>query len=198
MAAGNLLIDVTLFASAIRAYYRSINAKNKRKEVARILALADWFEHYKDKTTGRRVLSESSRIEHEHERQTAISLAQMNYDVVFAPSGLFKRDQRRFDVYLLRDVIVLEADLKCIFSLNPDTIGQRIVGGSDQAPRLVVDIRSSISIKDLIDGLRSGTVRNDLIKEIMLFYKKKLYILPKSLIKSKRIFDILKSEKGFQ
>jgi hypothetical protein len=198
VAAGNLLIDVTLFASAIRAYYRSINAKNKRKEVARILALADWFEHYKDKTTGRRVLSESSRIEHEHERQTAISLAQMNYDVVFAPSGLFKRDQRRFDVYLLRDVIVLEADLKCIFSLNPDTIGQRIVGGSDQAPRLVVDIRSSISIKDLIDGLRSGTVRNDLIKEIMLFYKKKLYILPKSLIKSKRIFDILKSEKGFQ
>ncbi len=192
------MIDVTLFASAIRAYYRSINAKNKRKEVARILALADWFEHYKDKTTGRRVLSESSRIEHEHERQTAISLAQMNYDVVFAPSGLFKRDQRRFDVYLLRDVIVLEADLKCIFSLNPDTIGQRIVGGSDQAPRLVVDIRSSISIKDLIDGLRSGTVRNDLIKEIMLFYKKKLYILPKSLIKSKRIFDILKSEKGFQ
>jgi hypothetical protein len=198
VAAGNLLIDVTLFASAIRAYYRSINAKNKRKEVAGILALADWVEHYRDRTTGRRVLSESNKIEHDHERDTAISLAQMNYDVVFAPAGLFKRDQKRFDVYLLRDIIILEADLKCIFSLNPDTIGQRIVGGSDQASRLVLDIRSNISIKDLIDGLRSGTVRNDLIKEIMLFYKKRLYILPKSLIRSKRIFDILKSEKGFQ
>jgi hypothetical protein len=75
VAAGNLLIDVTLFASAIRAYYRSINAKNMRKEVARILRLADWFEHYKDKTTGRRVFSESNRIEHEHELRTAISLA---------------------------------------------------------------------------------------------------------------------------
>jgi hypothetical protein len=71
--------------------------------------LTDWFEHYKDKTTGRRVLSESNRIEHDHERNTAISLAQMNYDVVFAPAGLFKREQKRFDVYLLRDTIVLEA-----------------------------------------------------------------------------------------
>ncbi len=198
MSGGNLLIDVTLFASAIRAYYRSINAKNKKKEVARILGLADWFEHYKDKTTGRRVLSESNRIEHEHERNTAISLAQMNYDVVFAPAGLFKRDQKRFDVYLLRDTIILEADLKCIFSMNPDTIAQRIVGGSDQASRLVLDIRSNISIKDLIDGLRSGTARNDLVKGIMLYYKKRLYILPKSLVWSKSIFNILKSEKGFQ
>ena len=111
------MIDVTLFASAIRAYYRSINAKNKRKEVARIVGLADWFEHFKDKTTGRRVLSESPRIEHEHERNTAINLAQMNYDVVFAPAGLF-------DVYLLRDTIVLEADLKCIYTLSPSAIGK--------------------------------------------------------------------------
>jgi hypothetical protein len=198
VAEGNLLIDVTLFASAIRAYYRSINAKNKKKEVARILGLANWFEHYKDKTTGRRVLSELNRIEHEHERNTAISLAQMNYDVVFAPAGLFKRGQKRFDVYLLRDMVVLEADLKSIFSMNPDTIAQRIVGGADQASRLVLDIRSNISIKDIVDGLRSGTARNDLVKEIMLFYKKRFYILPKSLIWSRRIFDILKSEKGFQ
>ena len=198
MARGNLLIDVTLFASAIRAYYRSINAKNKRKDVARILGLANWFEHYKDKTTGRRVLSESNRIEHDHELRTAISLAQMNYDVVFAPSAMFKRDQKRFDVFLLRDTIVLEADLKCIYTLSPSAIGKRIIGGSDQSARLVLDIRSNISIKDLIDGLRSGTGKNDLVKEIMLFYKKRLFILPKTLIWSKRIFDILKSEKGFQ
>ena len=105
MEEGWLLVEITGFIAAVRAYYRSINAKSKRKEVERILTLSDWCEHYKDKQTGRRVLSESPRIEHEHERRTAISLAHMNYDVVFAPSGVFKRDQKRFDVYLLRDKI---------------------------------------------------------------------------------------------
>jgi hypothetical protein len=162
---GWLLVEITGFIAAVRAYYKSINAKSKRKEVERILALSDWCEHYKDKQTGRRVLSE--------------------------------RDQKRFDVYLLRDTIILEADLKCIFSKNPDTIGNRIVSGSDQASREVLDIRSDLQLNDLIDGLRSGTGKNKLIKEILLFYKNGLYILPKNLIWSKRIFDILKSEKGY-
>ena len=110
---------------------------------------------------------------------------------------MFKRDQKRFDVYLLRDTIILEADLKCIFSTNPDTIGNRIVNGSDQASRVVLDIRSGVQFRDLIDGLRSGTARNNLIKEILLFYRNRLYILPKNLILSNKIFDILKSEKGY-
>jgi len=43
---------------------------------------AEWYEHHRDKETGRRVLSESEFIEHEHERLTAIRLAQVKYDVV--------------------------------------------------------------------------------------------------------------------
>ena len=122
----------------------------------------------------------------------------MNYDVVFAPLGTFKRDQKRFDVYLLRDTIILHADLKCISSKNPLTIAYRIREGSDQASRVVIEIVSDIDKKTLIQGLRSGIHRNDLIREIFLFYRKKFYRLPKSLIESKRVFDILKSEKGFQ
>lgn len=194
---GQLLIDITVFVSAIRAYYKSINAKNKKKEVQRILTLSNWYEHYRDRSTGRRVLSELPKIEHEHERLTAINLARMNYDVVFSPGGMFKRDQKKFDIYLLRDTIILEADLKCVFSVNPDTVANRIISGSDQASRVVLDIKSNISIKDLIDGLRSGTAKNNLIKEILLFYRNKFYMLSKSLILSKRIFDILKSEKGY-
>ena len=192
-----MLVEITGFIAAVRAYYRSINAKSKRKEVERILTLSDWCEHYKDKQTGRRVLSESPGIVHQHERSTAISLAQMNYDVVFAPSGVFKRDQKKFDVYLLRDTVILEADLKCISSKNPLTIAYRIREGSDQASRVVIDIVSDIDNKTLIQGLRSGIHRNHLIREIFLFYRRKFYRLPKSLIESKRIFDILKSEKGY-
>ena len=132
-----------------------------------------------------------------NKRRTAICLAQMNYDVVFAPSGVFSRGTKQFDVYLLRDSIVLEADLKCVSSKNPLTIASRIEEGSEQAARVVIEIASDIESKMLIQGLRSGIYKNDLIREILLIYKRKLYRLPKSLIMSKRIFDILKSEKGY-
>jgi len=121
----------------------------------------------------------------------------MNYDVVFAPTGLFKRNDKKFDVYLLRDTIILEADLKCISTTLPDTVAKRIIGGSNQAARVVLDVRSAITASALIDGLRSGTGKNDLIKEILLFYRSRFYRLPKKLIWSKRVFEILKSEKGY-
>ncbi|HEY4064911.1 MAG TPA: hypothetical protein VGM30_23570 [Puia sp.] len=192
-----LLINIIFFASAIKAYSDAVTAASRKQEVQRILAATDWFVHYQDKKTGRRVLSESICIQYDHEKRTAICLARMNYDVVFAPDGMFHRSQKKFDVYLLRDTIILEADLKCVSSTRPDTIANRIIGGGNQARRIILDIRSTIRAKDLIDGLRSGTGKNNLIKEILLFYRNKFYILPKSLIWSKKIFDILKSEKGY-
>ncbi len=121
----------------------------------------------------------------------------MNYDVVFVPIGLFKREQKKFDIYLLRDPVILEADMKSVISTNPDTIGNRIIDGSNQASRVVLDVQSAIPAMDLIDGLRSGTGKNDLIKEVLMFYRNKFYILPINLIWSKRIFEIIKSEKGY-
>ena len=137
------------------------------------------------------MLSETEFIEHKHELETAILLAQVNYDVVFAPRGMFKRQEKKFDIFLLRDTVILKADLKNITSKNPDTIAKRIKGGSDQANRVVIHINSDIEKRDLIDGLRSGVERNSLIKEILLFYKRRYYRLPKSLILSREIFKIL-------
>lgn len=136
-----LLVNISLFSIAIKACREAINARARKNEIQKLLAM-DWFEHYRDRKTGRRVLSESRLIEHDHERQTAIYLARMNYDVLFAPEAMFKRNQKKFDIYLLRDTVVLEADLKCISSKHPDTIANRIISGSDQASRLVIDIRS--------------------------------------------------------
>lgn len=56
-----------------------------------------WIEHYYDRPSGRRVLAESV-IEYPHELRTAIALAQIEYHVVFAPKGMFKWDEKRFDV----------------------------------------------------------------------------------------------------
>ena len=94
--------------------------------------------------------------------------------------------------FLIKKIVILKADLKSITSKNPDTISKRIRGGSEQASRLVVQINSDIEVKNLIDGLRGGVLRHDLIKEILLFYKSRFYRLPKSLIVSKEIFKVLK------
>ena len=187
----NLLVNINVFALALKAFHESVNAIERRKQIQRIMTAGDWIEHHKDKHTGRRVLSESSVIEYNHEKLTAICLTQVNYDVVFAPKGMFRKDDKKFDIYLIRDSIILEADLKYISSRHPDTIAKRIVGGSHQARRVVLDVRSDIQSKDLVDGLRSGTAKNDLLKEILLFYKGRFYRLPKALIWSKKIFRIL-------
>ncbi|HTD94199.1 MAG TPA: hypothetical protein VK644_10320, partial [Chitinophagaceae bacterium] len=147
---------------------------------------------HSERSTGRTVLAEKETLEHRHELQTAKALTQKNYDVLFAPAGMFGRADKKFDVFLIRDHIILKADLKCITSKNPDTIANRIKGGSEQASRLVVDIVSNIERKTLIDGLRSGVTGNAMIKEILLFYNRHFYRLSKEEIISRRIFDLLK------
>jgi hypothetical protein len=134
------LIDITIFIYIIKAYYDAITLKKRKSEVQKLLSLPHWHDHYRDKKTGRRILSESIRIEHEHERRTAICLAQMNYDIIFAPGGVFQRGAKKFDIHLLRDSIILEADLKYISSQSPLTVASRIREGSEQASRVVVHI----------------------------------------------------------
>lgn len=190
--AGKLLFDIAGFVALIQYCIEKGNAASKRKQIKKILHLSNWVEHYKDKGTGRVVLSESKKIDYRHEMSTAICLAKMNYDVLFAPFGIFKRGDKKFDIFLIRDIVILKADLKNIYSKNPDTIGQRIKEGSDQASRIVINVVSDIRKSVLIDGLRSGAEKNNLLKEILLIYKSKFYRLPKPLILSKNIYQIIK------
>jgi len=189
---GFLLIDITLFASVVKAFFDSTDKKIKKRQVDKLLGNSEWVEHYINKKTNRKVLSESFFIEHKHELETAIKLTEVNYDVIFAPRGLFKRDDKKFDVFLLREHILLKADLKTITSKNPDTIARRIKDGSDQASKIILDIRSDVSTKTLIDGLRSGSTKNALLQEILLFNRNKFYVLSKKQILGKNIYSIIK------
>ena len=141
---GHIFLDVTLFYALLKSFYEAVDSKIKRALVQKMFESGDWVEHYFDKRTGRRVLSESNIIEHSHEKQTAIRLARMDFDVLFAPKGVFQRGSKKFDVYLLRDTIILEADLKCIFSKSPYTLAGRIREGSEQASRIVLDVVSEM------------------------------------------------------
>lgn len=184
--------DFTGLIALFHACFERISATQRKKQIERLLSAANWFEHYKDKTTGRRVLAEDEKMEFPDELVTAIVLTQINYDVVFAPRAMFRQEEKKFDIFLIRDTIILKADLKFVTGKNPNTIAQRIIKGSEQAPRVVIHINSDFEKKDLIDGLRSGVERNNLIKEVLLIYKRKFYRLTKLQIVSKNIFKILK------
>lgn len=100
------ILDIIAFISAITAYYNSTDVKGRQKAIQKVLNLEDWHEHYRDRKTGRRVLSELPGFKHLKELRSAILLAQTDYDVVFAPSAMFRREEKKFDIYLLRDTLV--------------------------------------------------------------------------------------------
>jgi hypothetical protein len=184
--------NVSYLLSLIKLFDESADRKTRKEQIHNILNNNKWIEHYCDKKTGRRVLSENKLLQYDHELATAIKLAQVNYDVIFAPKGLFKPEDKKFDISLLKEHVLLKADMKMIMSKSPDTIAKRIKSGCDQAPRIVVDIKSDISNKNLIDGLRSASTKNAILKEIFLLHKNAFYILPKNILLSKRIYDVIK------
>ena len=187
-----IFIDITIFMSLLKPCLEAVGTKLKKSKVDNLLASEEWHQHYLCIPKGTRVLSESIYVEHEHEMKTAISLADKGYNILFAPKGMFQRHQKKFDIFIIKNHIILKADLKCISSKNPDTIANRIKAGSEQASRVVIEIASNIEKKELISGLRSGMYKNSLIKEIFLFYNGYFYVLPKELIASKRIFNTIK------
>ena len=186
-----LFIDVAGFAALVHSCFGKVHRVYKRAQIRRILEEYDWMVHYEDKVTGRRVLAEG-KIEHEHEKDTAVFLAQMDYDVVFAPAGMFIKREKRFDVFLIRNTSILKADIKTIYTKSPNNIGKRIKEGSEQASRVIINIASNVKKRILIDGLRRGVQRNKLIEEIILIYKGRLYRLSTSVIQGPLVFEIIK------
>jgi hypothetical protein len=138
------------------------------------------------------VLADCNDFEYPHEHHTCKKLAAADYNVILVPKGFFKRNEKKFDVFLCRGHVFLESDLKCITTTNVDTIGKRIKEGSEQSLRLVLDITSSIKKTELIDGLKTGCERNKVLIEVMLFYNSCFYRLKKDLILSKNIYKVLK------
>jgi hypothetical protein len=187
-----LFFDLTGFLALLHRCFEAVGANRRQMAIDKLLGLTDWVIVYTDKHTLRRVFTEKEDMDHEHEIQTAKALCQKDYDVLFAPAGMFDREDKKFDVFLIRGHIILKADLKSISSKNPDTIAKRIKYGAEQASRVVLDIVSDIEKKVLIDGLRSGVTKNRLIREILLFYNSRFYRLSKDEILSRKIFSLIK------
>jgi len=164
----------------------------KKAEIQNLFQMDGMITHYRHKTTKRIVVADCINFEFVHEKTTAEKLTGVNYDIIFVPKGYFKRAEKTFDIFLCREHIFLEADLKSIVSANPDTISKRIKNGSEQSSRLVLDIRSNIKRQILIQALKSGCERNNTLLEVLLFYKSRFLCLPKNLILSSKVLDQIK------
>jgi len=176
-----------------KALIESIKEASKEDKIERIQDLLEYEALYNHHSTKEhKVLAECNELEYAHEFHTCKKLLKEGYHVVFVPKGYFNRFQKRFDIFLFKGHLLFEADLKCLNTVNPDTIAARIKEGSEQANRLVLDIHSNINKKTLIDGLRSGCERNDGLIEIMIFYNGAFYRLPKTQVIGKNIFAIIK------
>jgi hypothetical protein len=181
------------FIATLRLINNAIDKNAKAKEIKKLLNNPNFHILHKDKITNRKVIAEFTKFEFKHEETTAVKLNSIGFDVIFAPKGMFSRKDKKFDVFLAKDNILLKADLKFISSTNPDTIQNRIMEGANQATRVVLDIESNILPHKLIDGLRNGikNCKPQLI-EIVLFYRNGYYKLPTSLIMSKKIYELIK------
>jgi hypothetical protein len=157
----------------------------------RLLKEVDWKILFKDKYSECCVCSEASPIAYQHELRSAEILAKNGYHVLFAPKAMFRRAEKKFDVFLIKDHLLFKADLKNIISKNPDTIANRISEGASQADRLVLMIESDIKKVKLIDGLRSGMYKAGSLKEIFLYYRGKFIRLNTDLVNNKNIYKLL-------
>lgn len=179
------------FKDRVNRIKQAANKQEKTEEIKRLLLTAGLKKHYENKGTNCVVMAICDQFEFQHEFHTCIKLADQGYNVVLLPNGYFTRNEKKFDVFLCRNHMLIESDLKCINTKNPDTIAVRIKGGSEQASRLVLDIASNIEKMPLIDGLKSGCERNAIIEEIMLFYNGNFYRLPKNQIESRNIYRVI-------
>lgn len=165
--------------------------KAKAAKLQCLLILHEWHRHYESKQTGCVVLNESAEMEFPHELVTAQLLADEGYNVLFAPKELFGIDQKKFDVFLIKDHLFLKGELKCISSKRSKTISNRIMEGAEQAERVIVDMRGDIAKKTLINALRRSARKANLLTEIWLFYKNSFYTLPRKMINSRKISKLI-------
>lgn len=175
----------------LHSWVQAVGARNKRKAIEQLLASHDWIILHINRDTGCSIYTEKKDMDHALEIHTARALTAMDYDVLFAPAAMFSREEKRFDVFLIRAHVMLKADLKTVSSKNPNTIAKSITGGAEQASRRVLDIVSDISVRDLVDGLCSGIAGQKGLVEIMVFYRNRFHVLRKQDIIGKRIYKIL-------
>lgn len=183
--------DIVVFKKIVEAI-RQGNKSEKFDQINALLSCEGLINHHQNKTTRCKVMAVCEKFEYEHEHHTAIKLTGKDYDVILVPNSYFKRHEKKFDVFLSRGHIFLEADLKCIRTTNTDTIGNRIKEGSEQSSRIVLDVVSNVGKAELIDGLKTGCERNEVLFEILLFYNSQFYCLRKEQILSKNIYKIIK------
>lgn len=192
-SSGVLFSDVTGFVLIIKSIIDNRHLVTRQKLIQELLTDKDLFSVYINAENGNQIFKHEYTLILDHELSTAEKLTGVGFDIIFAPKGMFKRGQKRFDIYAIRkNGILFKADLKANFEPTKNSIFNAIKSGGKQADHIVLEIKSAIQIEDLISGLEEGCRDEKNVKTIMLFYKKRFFNLDRNTILSKRIYKLLK------
>ena len=188
-SSGTIYSDITGFVTVIQSIIESRKRKTRIQLIRQLKTDKDLIVLYVNSSNGNQIFKHEYTKIFDHELSTAIKLTDVGFDVIFAPKGMFKREEKKFDIYAVyKEAFLIKADLKANFVPTVNAVFKQIESGARQAEHLVLDIKSSIKRDDLIDGLRSGLKEGRNVKTILLFYKKKFHNLDRSIIFSKVIF----------
>jgi hypothetical protein len=188
-----LYSDLTVFISIIQSIIELRQKVLRRKLIHELLMDKDLISIYINKDFATQIFKHIPTKILDHEFAAAIKLTEVQYDVIFAPKGMFKRGQKRFDIFVIqKDGVLINADLKTNFEPSKNAIYNLIKSGGKQADHIVLDIRSSIPVDGLVSGLKEGLRDEKRVKSVMLFYKKHFFNLDRNTILSKRIYKLLK------
>lgn len=190
---GELYTDVTGFVSIIKSIIETGQKAVRIRLINELKTDKDLVSAYINKDFGTQIFKHEPTKILSHELDTAKKLTEVNFDVIFAPKGMFKTRDKKFDIFAIyKDKYLIKADLKANFEPTKNSIFKLVESGNKQAEHIVLDINSEISKNDLIDGLRSGLMAGKNVKSVMLFYKKQFFNLDRNAIFSKVIYKLLK------
>jgi hypothetical protein len=184
--------DITGFVGIVQSIVESTQGKIRAANIEKLLSDKDLIVQFTNAETGKQIFKHEYTKVLKHEYETAKKLTDFGFNIVFVPKTMFKKKDKKYDIFALTEKTLTKADLKANFTPTSNAVYNSIVSGNKQAKHIVLDIKSLISTDELIQGLRDGIADSKGIQSIKLFYKKKYYELDRNLIFSKRIYSIFK------
>jgi len=195
-ASGVFMSDPLMVGSFVEMYSLAswkISARVKEKAFNRMLKQE---AHTRD---GDVIFMQGAKF-NETEAQTAKKLTSAGYYVVFPGEGqikLLKKSKaetgnRMNDVFAFdkKTFFARKIELKTVFGGAKETIKERMISGSGQAPVIVLDIQGGTSRNNLIQGIREGWNIN--LRSVLVNWKGQWYEIDKDLLFSKGIYEVIK------
>lgn len=173
-SSGNLNIDIAGF-NALKDLIGKSATKVRKNNVAKIKKLNGMEEIYTFK--GKGVYKPDDRKISEDELLAAKKAVEAGIEMIFSSPSEFSKvggkTPPNFDTYIVgKNYKLYPADIKSNFTGTSNSIQQSIVASKNQSPTVIIDLRSKVKLKDLVEGINAGFIDNSEAKRVIVLYKR--------------------------